>query len=152
MAANFFSGTQIRLEDGRMVDAGEHVRGKIVVLYFSASWCAPCRKFTPIMKELYNQINQTNQPIEIILLSRDYMRFQLEEYLEKHGVTWAVCPLRDPLIEKCMDTYGVENLPDCRVVNEWGESIDNEGRKNVMKFTHQFHQLFTLWRNPMIKA
>uniref|UniRef100_A0A8R1DX29 Thioredoxin domain-containing protein n=2 Tax=Caenorhabditis japonica TaxID=281687 RepID=A0A8R1DX29_CAEJA len=128
MAKNFFSGTSLRLKDGSMVDAGEHLKGKIVVLYFSASWCGPCRQFTPIMKELYQQIAETNQPIEVILLSRDYMRFQLDEYYEQHGCSWGVVPLRDPIIEKCLNAYNVTALPSCRVVDE-GKKEEEKGKE-----------------------
>ena len=26
---------------------------KVVVIYFSAHWCPPCRAFTPILKDFY---------------------------------------------------------------------------------------------------
>ena len=32
--------------DGKEIPT-ESLRGKIVALYFSASWCIPCKKFTP---------------------------------------------------------------------------------------------------------
>ena len=29
---------------------------KIICLYFSASWCAPCKKFTPLLIDFYKEI------------------------------------------------------------------------------------------------
>ncbi|CAP22932.2 Protein CBR-TRX-3 [Caenorhabditis briggsae] len=152
-AENFFSGTSLRLKDGSMVDAGEHLKGKIVVLYFSASWCGPCRQFTPIMKELYQQIAATNQPIEVILLSRDYMRFQLDEYYEKQGCSWGVVPLRDPIIEKCLEKYDVKALPSCRVVDEFGNCLDANARHHVEMYREkrQMTELFNKWRQQMVQ-
>ena len=28
---------------------------KVVALYFSAHWCPPCRQFTPMLKQAWNQ-------------------------------------------------------------------------------------------------
>lgn len=152
MANNFFSGTNLRLKDGSVVDAGEHLKGKIVVLYFSASWCGPCRQFTPIMKELYQQIADTNQPIEVILLSRDYMRFQLDEYYEKQGCSWGVVQLRDPIIEKCLEKYDVKALPSCRVVDEFGNCLDANARQHVEFYREKskMSELFDRWRREQL--
>ena len=40
--------------DGTKSTVEEALKGKkIVCFYFSASWCPPCRMFTPILKEFY---------------------------------------------------------------------------------------------------
>jgi len=38
-----------KIEKGAQALAGK----KVVVLYFSAQWCPPCRIFMPILKEFY---------------------------------------------------------------------------------------------------
>jgi nucleoredoxin len=48
--AQLLSGVNIVLSDGQKVDAGEHLKDKVVALYFSAMWCPPCRAFTPKLK------------------------------------------------------------------------------------------------------
>ena len=37
-------------KDGKPVNAAEHLKDKVVALYFSAHWCPPCRQFTPVLK------------------------------------------------------------------------------------------------------
>ncbi|ETN82480.1 hypothetical protein NECAME_07925 [Necator americanus] len=55
--AELLSGVKIQLKDGSQVDAGDYLKGKMVGLYFSASWCPPCRTFTPKLKTpLYVEI------------------------------------------------------------------------------------------------
>ena len=39
-------------------ELGARLRSKkFTILYFSASWCPPCHRFTPILKELYAEAN-----------------------------------------------------------------------------------------------
>ena len=45
------------------------LRGKIVGLYFSAAWCPPCRAFTPILAEKYDELISEGNNFEIIFLS-----------------------------------------------------------------------------------
>jgi nucleoredoxin len=45
--------------------------GKHVAIYFSAHWCTPCRKFTPSLVRLYNELNAAGKELEVILVSSD---------------------------------------------------------------------------------
>ena len=39
--------------------------GKDVVgLYFSASWCGPCKRFTPMLRDVYNILKQSGKSFE----------------------------------------------------------------------------------------
>jgi len=42
---------------------------KFILLYFSAHWCPPCRKFTPILVDGYKNSTKTNY--EIIFVTHD---------------------------------------------------------------------------------
>ena len=40
--------------DGTKKPSSEALAGKdIILIYFSAHWCPPCRGFTPILKDFY---------------------------------------------------------------------------------------------------
>lgn len=39
----------------------EALDGKVLALYFSASWCAPCKQFTPILKKVYNKLVEAGE-------------------------------------------------------------------------------------------
>lgn len=39
--AELLKGVEIVLNDGKKVKAEEHLKGKVVALYFSAGWCPP---------------------------------------------------------------------------------------------------------------
>lgn len=46
--------------DGSEVTA-DALDGKKLAVYFSASWCAPCKQFTPILKNVYNQLQKDGE-------------------------------------------------------------------------------------------
>ena len=53
-------------------------------LYFSASWCGPCRQFTPILSEFYKYVNKHDKNnFEIIFASRDRAPREFLDYYTK---------------------------------------------------------------------
>ena len=71
-----------------------------VAIYFSASWCAPCKQFTPILAQFYNTVNKKlgckniSDPIdrkfEIIWVSRDSSVEEFVNYYSK--MPWLALP------------------------------------------------------------
>lgn len=62
------------------------IRGKIKVIDFGASWCAPCRALNPIMLDLYNIYNKKG--FEIIGVSLDEKREDWVKSVEKDKLPW----------------------------------------------------------------
>lgn len=51
---DIFKGKTLRKADGSTHQADTALEGKgIVLIYFSAHWCPPCRAFTPVLKDFY---------------------------------------------------------------------------------------------------
>lgn len=74
----------------------------VVAIYFSASWCAPCRQFTPILEQFYNDMNKKLRGrFEIVLLSRDSSAEEFVSYYQK--MPWLAVPFTDGRLEKCLD-------------------------------------------------
>ena len=47
-------GQTLVKSDGSSVAADSALAGKdLVLFYFSAHWCPPCRQFTPLLKDFY---------------------------------------------------------------------------------------------------
>ncbi|CAJ1030788.1 Redoxin/Thioredoxin/AhpC/TSA family/F plasmid transfer operon protein/Thioredoxin-like, putative [Leishmania shawi] len=44
--------------------------GKTVFFYFSASWCPPCRGFTPLLVEFYEKYHDSKN-FEVVLVTWD---------------------------------------------------------------------------------
>ena len=45
--------------------------GAVLGLYFSAHWCPPCRKFTPKLAEVYENLKKSSQDFEVVFISSD---------------------------------------------------------------------------------
>ena len=58
-------------------------------LYFSAHWCPPCRGFTPVLAEYYNEWQASNpgKKLEIVFLSSDRDQGSFDEYFKE--MPWA---------------------------------------------------------------
>lgn len=52
----------------------------VVALYFSASWCPPCKTFSPLLREFYNAAAKDNG-LEIVYISSDKDLPSFEEYV-----------------------------------------------------------------------
>src|SRR6266849_7468987 len=61
---------------------------KLIALYFSAHWCAPCRKFTPELVEYYNRVATQHPEFEIVFVSFDKSQFAMETYMREANMPW----------------------------------------------------------------
>ena len=52
---------------------GQAITGdeKLLLIYFSMHNCPPCREFTPLLVELYNEVNEAGKKMEVIFFSGD---------------------------------------------------------------------------------
>ena len=67
----------------------EDYRGKVVVLYFWATWCKPCVAATPKLKKVYTDLKTSfGDDFEMIGLSMDDSDDLVREHIKKYGLTW----------------------------------------------------------------
>ncbi len=72
-------------ERGRAVSLADRAEGtpKYYVLYYSASWCPPCRQFTPELVRWYSRA-KSKYPIETILIPSDKSEEDMLSYMSKY--------------------------------------------------------------------
>ena len=61
---------------------------KYFMIYFSAHWCPPCRKRTPILVSFYNEAKAENPGFEFIFVSNDRSEKAMEEYMRWAEMPW----------------------------------------------------------------
>lgn len=78
-----------------------------VLLDFWASWCGPCRRFIPVLKEIY--ASQPKGKLEILSCSVDQDEAAWRVALQEEQMPWL--QMREDEAHPCSDKYNVEFIP-----------------------------------------
>ena len=97
--------------------------GKIVMVDFWASWCAPCKKSFPALDELQKKFG--GQGLVIIAVNEDQKKSDMDRFLKENKVSFAV--VRDAAADgkKLVDKVDVSSMPSSFI-------IDNSGKVRFM--------------------
>jgi nucleoredoxin len=124
------------LVDTNLVNAkGEEVPNsvlkekKVIAFYFSAHWCPPCRGFTPVLVEAYN--NAACKDFEIIFVSSDRDADSMREYMKETGMPWLAVPFGSATANKLKKQFGVTGIPTLIVLRADGSVITKNGRYEI---------------------
>ena len=130
----FESKLPVQLTDvqGKLTSSADVLKGKIVGVYFSASWCPPCRAFTPRLVEFYNEVKKSGD-FELILVSCDRTAQAMTEYMKKYNMPFFAAPFRDPVANALMRDLNVRGIPTLAIFSPEGKLITINGRNDVMK-------------------
>src|SRR5258708_8439309 len=71
--------------DGKKLSMDD-LQGKVVLLDFWATWCAPCREALPHMQQVAKKFK--DEPLVILNVSLDSNEQAWKEFIEKHEMTW----------------------------------------------------------------
>ena len=78
---------ELELADGQKVKLSE-LRGKVVMLQFTASWCGVCRKEMPFIESDIWQKHKANPNFALYGIDRDEPIETVKAFAEKTGVTY----------------------------------------------------------------
>lgn len=90
-------------------------QGKVLLVDFWASWCAPCKRSFPVMKELQEKFGARG--FLIIAISVDEKKAEMEKFLAKNAPPFAV--VRDAK-GRAAEALGVETMPTSYLVRADG--------------------------------
>ena len=107
------SGTELRLSS---------LKGKVVLVDFWASWCAPCRKENPNVVRMYQKYR--SQGFEVFSVSLDQDPDAWKGAIAKDGLVWKnhvsdLMGWQTPLVQ----SYGIQGIPHTVLLNRDGNIV-----------------------------
>ena len=125
----------VTTESGQRLSRSDY-GGKVLVLNFWASWCAPCAQETPSLESLHRLMSDSG--VVVLAISNDKSDEKYKRFLKRYGVTFQTA--RDPEA-KISDSFGTYRYPETYVINKEGKvAAKNIGfqkpwtDENVLKF------------------
>lgn len=110
--------------DGRKLrpfDAATLGSKKYLAIYFSASWCPPCRAFTPELVSWYKRKKSARDVVDVILVPNDKSEEDMIAYMKDYKMDWPALDFETSQRRSPLSKYGGKGIP-CLVI------IDGDGK------------------------
>eukprot|EP00741_Cyanophora_paradoxa_P020764 tig00021312_g20043.t1 len=102
---------------------------KYVFLYFSASWCGPCKVFTPTLAEFYKK-HAASKSFEIVFISADNNDRAFKSYFSK--MPWLARPYEEDIFSAPIaKKFGLVGIPTIVLLDADGNLVSRDARNNV---------------------
>ncbi len=123
--AQAFDGKLVRCENGsiRPTESSSLATKKLIALYYSAHWCAPCRKFTPQLVAYYNRVKAAHPEFELVFVSSDRSRANWETYLRETQMPWLAIDFDKMSEFDRLKELGGDGIPSLLVLNQSGRAV-----------------------------
>jgi len=132
-AAKKATGARIRLDsvgkaialrgkspDGAAVDLAKY-RGRVVLIQYWATWCEPCKRDMPALKQL---VSKYPREFTVIGVSLDRNRKDLVSYLAENRLPWSQIFEEGGLDSDPANQLGILTLPTMILVDKQGNVVD----------------------------
>lgn len=107
-----------------------------VLVYWSASWCGPCRQFTPRLVEFYKQ-NGGGEKFEIVLVGCDRTEEKMMHYAFYQRMPWPVVSYEQRKETGAL-SFATRGIPCLMIINRKGEVV---ARGNGHAILNQFSKI-----------
>jgi len=141
-------GTELVDAKGDKVETSS-LSGKVIGLYFSASWCGPCRAFTP---ELVKFRDRNEEKFEVVFVSSDRSAEDQQDYMKQYDMDWPAIPFDSPLRQQLGDKYGITGIPSLVIVDDQGNLVTKDGRSQLSGSDSEARKALREWRRAAGKA
>jgi nucleoredoxin len=99
---------------------------KYWAFYCSASWCPPCRAFTPKLVDFYKAFKPTHPNFELIFVNLDENEDGMESYMIDDGMPWPAVKFAERRSSEVgIDKYFGQYIPDLVLVDSNGNVLSD---------------------------
>jgi len=105
----------------------------VFALYYSASWCGPCRQFTPGFIEYITGIQAANPKLVVVLISNDEKDADMLKYMTEDKMPWMAVPMAKMNETPVLLGYAKGGIPQLTIVDKYGKVLADSfnGRQYV---------------------
>jgi len=99
-------------------------KGKVIVLNFWATWCAPCKKEIPALSQIHSELK--DKDFKLIGISVDDNKEDLTKFLKVNNLPYTVVHEPDQLVQKYMNVTGQNQnvVPQTYIINKEGKVVE----------------------------
>ena len=141
-------GTELVDAKGDKVETSS-LEGKVIGLYFSASWCGPCRAFTPQLVEFRDR---NDDKFEVVFVSSDRSGEDQQAYMKDYDMEWPAIPFDSPLRQELGAKYGIRGIPSLIIIDDQGKLITKDGRSEMSGSDANARKALREWRRAAGKS
>lgn len=150
VSAHLLAGRKLIRRDGSLAPA-DALEGKVTLLYFSASWCPPCHRFTPVLAEFYSDVAESGGNIEVVYVPGDRSKADMMKYFQDLHGNWLALELGSEavFIRSLSEKFSVSGIPAVVVIQSDGTVIDANARGQIQsRGPAAFAAWRAAWRSP----
>lgn len=100
-------------------------QSKYYAIYYSASWCGPCRAFTPDLVRWYKRNKSKNPQFELIFVSSDRSAEDMAAYMKEDGMDWPALAFESKKTTPGLTKYSGPGIPCLVLIDETGKVLSD---------------------------
>ena len=113
---------------GKPVEPAKLEETQVYALYYGASWCGPCRAFSPDLVKFANRVGAENPRLTVVLLSNDKSDAALFGYMQAEKMPWLAMPLDKVNKVPLLTGYTKGGIPQLVIVDRQGTVLADSFR------------------------
>jgi nucleoredoxin len=108
--------------DGQPVAPATFPAHRLTFVYFGASFCAPCRQFTPTLVRFYRDAG-SSRAFNLIMVDEDADAAELKQYADAMHMPWPFAKLKGELATRLAKAYAGTGIPDLVLLDADGHVL-----------------------------